>query len=76
MTHKWEMDVSRTRMDIKVVVWKCRYCGCLQIRSGGVDGKVTYKPNDPAWSPFKAMTEEPRCTAVLEASGAVEPQRG
>lgn len=72
MTHKWEMDVSRTRMDIHVFVWKCRHCGCLQIRSGGVEGKTTYKPNDPAWSPFKVLDEEPRCATLSENGGAVE----
>ncbi len=64
MTHKWEMDVTRTRMDISILVWKCKHCGCLQIKNGGVDASSLYKPNDPTWSPFKTLVDPPPCVTT------------
>lgn len=61
MTHDWEIDGNRTRMEIHVYVYRCRHCGCLQIRNGGPDAPAVYKPNDPAWSPFHTMPDEPPC---------------
>lgn len=61
MAHDWVMDGSRTRLEINVLVWRCRWCGCLQIKHGGHEARSVYKPNDPAWSPFRTMDEEPPC---------------
>jgi len=66
--HKWEMDNGRTRLEISVLVYRCKSCGCLQIKNGGPDAPSVFKPSDPAWSPFKTMTAEPPCGARVAVS--------
>ncbi|UCD29626.1 MAG: hypothetical protein JSV03_03860 [Planctomycetota bacterium] len=61
MKHDWMMDPTRTRQSINVLVWRCKTCGCLQIKKGGLNAPSVYKPNDPAWNPFKTMQSEPPC---------------
>lgn len=61
MAHEWEMDLRQTKLDINVLAWRCNKCGCLQIKNGGLDVASVYKPNDPAWSPFKTLEDEPPC---------------
>lgn len=61
--HMWEMDRSRTRLEISVIVYRCRSCGCLQIKNGGPDVPGVFKPNHPAWNPFKTLPFEPPCGA-------------
>jgi hypothetical protein len=59
--HEWEMDGSRTRLDINVIVYRCRSCGCLQIKNGGPDARSVFKPGDPGWNPFRSLPTEPPC---------------
>ena len=67
LTHDWEMDSLRTRLEIDILVYRCKYCGCLQIKNGGPDAPSVFRPNDPAWSPFKTLTAEPPCGAKVPA---------
>lgn len=71
MPHQWELDRSRTRLEISVLVYRCRTCGCLQIKNGGPDAPGVYKPNDPAWNPFRTLSAEPPCGARVPAETSV-----
>jgi hypothetical protein len=64
LQHDWEMDSLRTRLEIHVIVYRCRACGCLQIKNGGPDAPSVFKPSDPGWSPFRTLREEPPCPKV------------
>jgi len=64
--HDWEMDSLRTRLEIQVLVYRCRVCGCLQIKNGGPDVPSVFRPSEPGWNPFKTMAEAPPCRAVQE----------
>jgi len=61
MSHEWKMDAARTRYDINILVWKCRTCGCLQIKKGGMKAPSIYKPDAANWNPFKTTDREPAC---------------
>jgi|GEM_PF-5445506 len=61
MAHDWEMDIKRAKLDINVMVWRCKNCGCLQIKNGGLSAQSIYRPNEPMWNPFKTLQEEPPC---------------
>jgi hypothetical protein len=70
-THEWEMDSLRTRLEISVLVYRCKSCGCLQIKNGGPDAPSVFRPNDPAWNPFKTLPAEPPCrVGAMVPSGA------
>lgn len=55
------MDSGRTRLEISVIVYRCRACGCLQIKDGGPDVPGVYKPALPGWNPFRTLADEPPC---------------
>lgn len=61
LSHEWEMDSLRTRLEINVIVYRCRSCGCLQIKNGGPDAPSVFKPTYPGWNPFKTLAAEPPC---------------
>lgn len=68
-SHEWEMDSLRTRLEIGVIVYRCRSCGCLQIKNGGPDATSVYKPTHPGWNPFRTLAEEPPCTSPELVAG-------
>jgi hypothetical protein len=70
-SHDWEMDSLRTRFEIGVLVYRCKSCGCLQIKNGGPDAPAVFKPNDPKWNPFKTMAAEPPCGLRISTAAAV-----
>ncbi len=61
ISHEWEMDSLRTRLEIGVIVYRCQCCGCLQIKNGGPDAPSVFKPTYPGWNPFKTLSTEPPC---------------
>lgn len=67
-THDWHMDGFRTRFEIGILVYRCNVCGCLQIKNGGPDAASVYKPADPGWNPFKTLSEEPPCRAIIHTA--------
>ena len=69
MAHDWEMDTLRSRLSISVLVWRCRSCGCLQIRKGGLDKPSVYRLNEPSGNPFRTQEQEPLCQPQLRDDG-------
>ena len=61
MGHTWEMDVARSRMEIDVLVWRCKHCGCLQIKNGGLEVPSVYRVPGRLNNPFRPLVEEPAC---------------
>ena len=72
MGHDWQLDAQRTRMDINVLAWRCRICGCMQIKNGGLDAPSTYKRTCARSNPFETLDEEPACMSddALHSVGA------
>ncbi len=64
-THQWQMDSLRTRLEISVIVYRCKLCGCLQIKDGGPDAPSVFKPSYAGWNPFRTLPEEPPCQRQL-----------
>ncbi len=71
--HEWEMDSLRTRLEISVIVYRCKSCGCLQIKDGGPDAPSVFKPTYAGWNPFRTLPCEPPCgTPELVQDAAAE----
>ena len=69
MGHNWEIDTRRSRLSINVLVWRCKSCGCLQIKKGGLDRPSVYRLNEPLCNPFKIQEQEPACGPQLRDNG-------
>lgn len=61
MEHDWRLDFGRSRLSINVLVWRCKSCGCLQIKKGGMDAPSVYKLHGPMANPFRVLASEPPC---------------
>lgn len=70
MTHTWKMDMQRSRLPLKLFVWRCTECGCLQIKRGGVDAPSVYRPRGAGRNPFATLDHEPRCPGHGDESEA------
>ena len=65
MAHDWRLDPELSSASLKLLIWRCRTCGCLQIKKGGPDAASVYKLNPRRGNPFKTLHEEPECTVPV-----------
>jgi len=70
MAHDWRLDPELSSASLKLLIWRCRTCGCLQIRRGGPDAVSVYRLNPRRGNPFKTLDEEPECTAPVRTARA------